>query len=976
MQSEKVKNGDSLKEPEVPATDAGQTFDGWYTAAEDGKKFTSFNTPLIVTATTPINLYARFKAAYHIYFYTADGKTLKFTKDVDSRGPHNFSDLSYNVGENIKVTGWAKTLGGKEDVSDKIVIPEGQTSVSVYAIETTGYWVVFDTQGGTSVAPVFQAANEALDLTTIVPTRTGYTFDGWYDNKECTGDKVTTVSAAAKLYAKWTAGTANLTVVFWYENANDDGYGLAGTVQRPENTGATVTSSQYKDTPFDGRDYTHFTYNTAKAEDVTVKGDGSTVLNVYYTRNTYTLTFKNGKAELSCREVEHKHSDSCCKYGGTSLIHWGHDRYCCNLGLPTHTHNSSCYKYSDLTITAKYQADIHSNFPIKEGNDTIWWTVPRGCQSFVPGNYLGSIDTMPGENITFTKHASENGAKIYYYVETLNGAAGDTTHNGKNYKQYKVIDLEYSSRTNLTYAEEFHPITGFTQGDSNPELPAGGEVPMKENNYLYYTRNSYDLKFYNHNAFVTGGGKVQYEAPLSDYDFVPDYPTVLEENIYEFKGWYTTSDCYEGSEADLTKMTMPANDVTLYAKWVPKEFTVSFKLGYGDGAPAAPEQKVAAKGKAKPPADPTREGWRFMGWYVGNEPFSFETEIVGDTTLTAKWFSENTFRVVYNANNKGTGTAPTDDTLYADGAGAVVKGKTADMTPPEGKEFFLGWATIPKPDATTEKYLPGETMIIDANNAVNGVITLYAVWGDKPATTTLTYNANFGENPATVQHKENNSADLLNNTKVTLYDADQAGFNSPGPGYVLDGWATDKDATVPKYEPGDKVTVDTKDQATANILYAVWKQSTTTVTVKKVVEGAMGDRTKAFEFEYRLGDTGDWTSVQVGGLKHGDEADISNVPLGSTLYIREKAEANYTVAAGSSVQDKNITVMDDTEHGYKIITVQNVANAETITVTNSNTLTPDTGVILDSLPYVLILAVVALGAAGVVIRRRRSREDD
>ena len=170
--------------------------------------------------------------------------------------------------------------------------------------------------------------------------------------------------------------------------------------------------------------------------------------------------------------------------------------------------------------------------------------------------------------------------------------------------------------------------------------------------------------------------------------------------------------------------------------------------------------------------------------------------------------------------------------------------------------------------------------------------------------------------------------------------------------------------------------VDTDITAGPNILYAVWERLTTTVTVKKVVEGAMGDRTKAFEFEYRLGDTGDWTSVQVGGLKHGDEADISNVPLGSTLYIREKAEANYTVAAGSSVQDKNITVMDDTEHGYKIITVQNVANAETITVTNSNTLTPDTGVILDSLPYVLILAVVALGAAGVVIRRRRSREDD
>ena len=47
-----------------------------------------------------------------------------------------------------------------------------------------------------------------------------------------------------------------------------------------------------------------------------------------------------------------------------------------------------------------------------------------------------------------------------------------------------------------------------------------------------------------------------------------------------------------------------------------------------------------------------------------------------------------------------------------------------------------------------------------------------------------------------------------------------------------------------------------------------------------------------------------------------------------------------------------------------------------IVFTNTKNVVPDTGVILDSLPYVLILAVVALGAAGVVIRRRRSREDD
>ena len=622
------------------------------------------------------------------------------------------------------------------------------------------------------------------------------------------------------------------------------------------------------------------------------------------------------------------------------------------------------------TITAKYQADIHSNFPIKDGDKTIWWTVPYGCQSFVPGNYLGSIDTMPGENITFTKHASETGAKIYYYVETLNGAAGDTTHNGKNYKQYKVIDLEYDWDTKLTYAEEFHPITGFTQGDSDPKLPVGGKVRMQKNNYLYYTRNSYALKFYNYNAELTTKQKtVQYEAPLSGYHFVPDYPTGLEENIYEFKGWYTTSDCYEGSEADLTKMTMPANDVTLYAKWALKTFIVSFNLGYGDGAPAAPEsQTVEAKKKATKPADPTREGYRFVGWYDGDKPFSFETEIVGNTALTAKWLQEGSvITVQYNVNGGG-GTAPTDTTPYADGAGATVLDK-GGLTPPNGK-FFLGWATTST--ATRAEYQPGGTMLIDAKNAVNGKITLYAVWGDKPATTTLTYNANFGETPATVKHTVNGSEALPNNAEVTLYGENT--FTRPG--YKLIGWNTDQTAAnagTVEYACNTDVIVDNIGGAAANTLYAVWKQSTTTVTVKKVVEGNFGDKTREFHFSYSwtVGENGTPTGSVTFTLTNGHEHRIEDVPIGANLTITEtdtdltNYKTYFSVNSGNKVEPERRT------YSFAVS-----ANGDTVVVTNEYEVVPDTGVILDSLPYVLILAVVALGAAGVVIRRRRSREDD
>ena len=163
-----------------------------------------------------------------------------------------------------------------------------------------------------------------------------------------------------------------------------------------------------------------------------------------------------------------------------------------------HTHNDNCYKVIK-TITAKYDADIHSNFPIKDGDKTIWWVVPEGCQSFVPGNNLGTIDTMPGENITFEKKASESGAKIYYYVETLNGEAGDTTHNGKNYKQYnKLKTAEFHLREQIEKAENERAylesvLQELSQAETEQEF---NEIrrELQETNYIRKSSGKKELK--------------------------------------------------------------------------------------------------------------------------------------------------------------------------------------------------------------------------------------------------------------------------------------------------------------------------------------------------------------------------------------------------------------------------------------------------------------------------------------------------
>lgn len=539
------------------------------------------------------------------------------------------------------------------------------------------YLINFNLDGGYGVEPIYARYGAPVNVGN--PQKPGYTFTGWSGEIPKT---MPVIENPLSFTANWEKCTAGFTVVFWYENANDVGYSVAGTFTPADVAPGTQKSSgDYQNQSFEGRDDKHFTYNADKAETVTVNGDGSTVLNVYYTRNTYTLTFKEGGAKvLSCGKVEHKHSDSCCKYGGTSFTHWWHDKDCCKLGLPEHSHSESCYKYSDLTITAKYGADIHGNFPIKEGNKTIWWTVPSGCQSFEPGNYLGSIDTMPGENITFTKYESQSGAKLYYYVETLKGASGQTSYNGRNYNLYKVIDLK-GNNINLTYKEEFHPILGFTQGESNPYLPVNGSVSVQKNNYLYYTRNSYNLSFYNYNAVVAGkGGSVQYEAPLSSYYFVPDYPDNLEKNAYVFAGWYTTSGCYEGSEADLSTLTMPASDLVLYAKWVPKTHTVKTYLTkdvLDNNGQAIQTWTDVPHGTAvkDPPADPERKPYTFVGWFYISDTdeekaFDFSMPVNRDMNLYAKWRADvNVDYVIHYQLKDGT-------TIAEDTTGSALAGTT------------------------------------------------------------------------------------------------------------------------------------------------------------------------------------------------------------------------------------------------------------------------------------------------------------
>ena len=328
-----------------------------------------------------------------------------------------------------------------------------------------------------------------------------------------------------------------------------------------------------------------------------VRESGTTV-------SAVTCTHEHGDSCYDCGKTIHTHGDGLCNADGcTEITHHVHSGDCylcgyehvhsdaCNRHLTCllseHTHTTSCDNSSSENlvrqITAKYQQDIRQYFPITAENGTVYegyrWRVPSGSIFFEEGNNILSLDSMPGESLRFTSPSNGTGCTVWYYVETLSGE-GEHSYGGKNFDLYKKVVMP--SNGNLTKAEEFHDIVGFTQWQSNPSFGNSTSVGKQANNYMYYARANFAVDFYNYSETLDDKHTTkQYQESIEDLYFVPEYPSTLEPNAYYFDGWYTTPACYSGTEVDWTG-TMPANNITFYAKWKPQTHAVKFFSSYQD----------------------------------------------------------------------------------------------------------------------------------------------------------------------------------------------------------------------------------------------------------------------------------------------------------------------------------------------------------------------------------------------------------
>ena len=383
-------------------------------------------------------------------------------------------------------------------------------------------------------------------------------------------------------------------------------------------------------------------WTLVRSDEVTVAADGTTILNVYYDRVEFTLTFKDKNKTVK-------------------------------------------------TITEKWGKNISEYWPIVGNNGKTYNNGERWepSDSTTYQLVLVYIDIMPAESFTLTVNKKTyHTYNMHYMTEVLLGENG-TQYDGKTFLEKKLVRAKYKM---VTEAEDFISFEGFTKYKSNPAFNSQGEITSQVDNvYFYYTRNSYLLSFYNYNTELTDKQKsVLYEDLISKYAFTPEYPDGLEPNAYFFEGWYTDQ-FFKNKVSDTTKM--PADKVMLYAKWVPKTHTVKTWLTDKKDTPVnvgnTNEQTIAHGMQATEPEKPTNGNYTFVGWFYtenGEEKaFDFSMPVNRDLNLYAKWNSDSlvSYTIKYELEN-GTQIAPPT-------TGSALAGSTKTFDAKTGTQLNEGY---------------------------------------------------------------------------------------------------------------------------------------------------------------------------------------------------------------------------------------------------------------------------------------------
>ena len=761
--TETIQSNDTLKDPGIPSGEG--EFLGWY--LEDTKL--TFDTKTFDKSET-FKVTAKFEGVNYFYFMnsTEDDAIVSATKVLhkDDAAITSLADVAIPLDSTHGVAGWYTDKELKNKVAS-LSYDEKAGCVFLYPDIQKGFWITYESNGGSYVAPQFFTANEATAPT--APTRSGYAFTGWFKDSALTQQAdFSAIAVPTTVYAGWEVADTKYTVVHWWENADDDEFSYHESESLNGKTGEQTKAV--------AKTYEGFTAQPITQE--TIAGDNSTIVNVYYERNEYAVKFygfivDNGFWQIGNEKTEKritaKHGAKICdRWPGGIWIILADD-------LKDETSENGFKKFANEAEYDEY---------IKEHQT----------------EYQANLVVMPlgGANYWYTAMDSPSTAE--YYLETLNDGEYELDHTDSG-----AIDISTIS------PGDCYAITGFTFNHYVPGVWTDEELIkypfLKEEQYkdkwngskFYYTRNRYDVIYMNNGDHPVNSVEYKYQADISKAaEYTPDRPDGIPSD-YVFKGWYfdqtLTAPC------NFAGQIMPADNITVYAKWGPPICNVKF-MAYGKEVAGYDNIPYNTSVSEKIPKVTLHEGDSFYGWaydVAGTQPFNVDTRITRDVVLYAQINDGKSYAVTYDPNG-GTGTVA-DSNRYAQNKLAKVLSSDG-LTAPEGK-VFLGWNT--KADGTGEMKYPGSSVLVTGN------ITLYAVWGNKTPGTTLVYHANDGSDRKIAEP-------YANNATVTLKGKDT--FTRSG--YTFSSWNTQADGKGTSFKPNDKVIVDNIE---SNDLYAIWTKN-------------------------------------------------------------------------------------------------------------------------------------------------------
>ena len=368
------------------------------------------------------------------------------------------------------------------------------------------------------------------------------------------------------------------------------------------------------------------------------------------------------------------------------------------------------------------------------------------------------------------------------------------------------------------------------------------------------------------------------------------------------------------------------------------------------------------------PVIPIKQDGKYKDYYYESLPKEIQKEIEKDPT---------------KANNVGTYTIEWYEVVAVGGANTGKNGEDGDWTGEKNYKttYTKGIYKSPITSVSDKKmtyHLDGLIVLHDTTH-INVKFMVQDVGKD-----TFALVRDYGG--AFTVPEGSTSISLSNIDRPDVLRAGQTEADCPatketadGTVYKFEGWYTDKNFTS---ESKFNFTEDTISADTT--FYAKYVPASANLTVTKTVTGKLGDTNKAFTFtitkdgkpvnnitedNIEVSDGAQWLNDGNGKftLKDGATITFKNLPSGEYKVVEddykgEKYETSYVVGSGTPENGREVSVTIGTD-------------AKQIDFTNHRTLEPDLGVLLDTLPYIVILAVVAGGVALLMLRKHRKEDD-